>query len=66
MEDYKKTQLPDADSFGKIILADGNYIGDIWCYSININEEPNAMLSYCIFEKSCWSQGIATKAVGIF
>lgn len=66
LEAYKETLLPNANSYGKIIKANRNYIGDIWCYCINVNEEPNAMLSYCIFEKSYWSQGIATKAVAMF
>lgn len=66
LADYKKTLLPDAGSYGKIIMVNGIYIGDIWCYCIDVNEEPNAMLSYCIFEKAYWSQGIATQAVAMF
>ena len=66
LEDYTRTLLPDARSYGKIILADGNYIGDIWCYGIDMNEEPNAMLSYCIFEEDYWGQGIGTEAAALF
>lgn len=66
LEEYRKTLLPNAVSYGKTIVAKGEYIGDIWCYCINVNKEPNAMLSYCIFEKQYWSQGIATKAVAKF
>ena len=66
LEDYRKTLLPDAKSYGKTIIANGNYIGDIWCYSIDINDKPNAILSYCIFEKAYCSQGIATEAVALF
>ena len=66
LEDYRKTLLPDAKSYGKTIIANGNYIGDIWCYCIDLNQNPNAMLSYCIFEKAYWSQGIATAAVALF
>ena len=66
LEDYRKTLLANAKSYGKIIIADGDYIGDIWCYCIDVNEEPNAMLSFCIFEKAYWSQGIATEAVDLF
>ena len=29
-------------------------------------ETPNAMLSYCIFEKSCWGKGIASRALSLF
>ncbi len=66
LADYKKTLLPDAGSYGKTIIVNGIYIGDIWCYCIDANEEPNAMLSYCIFEKTYWSRGIATQAVAMF
>lgn len=66
LEEYRKTLLPNAVSYGKTIVAKGEYIGDIWCYCINVNKEPSAMLSYCIFEKQYWSQGIATKAVAKF
>ena len=66
LEDYKETLLANAKSYGKTIIADGNYIGDIWCYCIDVNEEPNAMLSFCIFEKAYWSQGIATESVALF
>lgn len=66
LEDYRETLLANAKSCGKIIIADGNYIGDIWCYCIDENEEPNAMLSFCIFEKEYWSRGIATEAVALF
>ena len=66
LADYELTRLPNANSYGRTIIANGNYIGDIWCYCIDLNQEPNAMLSYCIFEKVYWSQGIATKAAAMF
>ena len=66
LTDYRETLLPNANSYGRTIIANGNYIGDIWCYCIDADEEPNAMLSYCIFEKAYWSQGIATEAVAMF
>lgn len=40
--------------------------GDVWCYCIDKAEEPNAMLSYCVFETSCWGRGIASEAVALF
>ena len=64
--DYKKTQLPGASSFGKTIYVNGEYMGDIWCYCMDLEEEPNAMLGYCLFEKSLWGKGIATEAVKLF
>ena len=66
VEDYRKTQLPGASSYGRTIYADGKYVGDIWCYCIDLNEEPNAMLSYCVFEKELWGKGVAAKAVELF
>ena len=66
LENYRKTLLPGAASFGRTIYADGEYVGDIWCYCIDPEERPNAMLSYCIFEKKCWGQGIGTAALRVF
>ncbi|MCM1182966.1 MAG: GNAT family N-acetyltransferase [Roseburia sp.] len=66
LADYRETSRPNANSYGKTIIANGDYIGDIWCYCIDVNKEPNAMLSYCIFEKAYRSQGIATKAISMF
>ncbi len=66
LRDYQATRLPDATSYGRTILVDGSYVGDVWCYSLKKQEEPNAMLSYCLFEPACWGKGIATRAVGMF
>ena len=64
--DYEKTLLPGATSFGQTIYVDGAYVGDVWCYCMDPEEEPNAMIGYCIFEKSLWGKGIATRAVKRF
>ena len=66
LDDYRKSLLPTAASFGRIIRLDGKHVGDIWCYCINRAEEPNAMLSYCVFDVSCWNTGVATQAVSLF
>lgn len=66
LSDYRKTLLLSSTSFGRIIRVDGNYIGDIWCYCIDKSETPNAMLSFCVFDKACWNKGIASKAVSLF
>ena len=66
LEDYKKSQAPDACSFGQTIYVDGKYVGDVWCYCIDMDDEPNCMLSFCIFELEYWSKGIATTAVNMF
>ena len=66
LADYEKTRLPGATSFGQTILADGRYVGDIWCYCINMEDEPNCMVSFCVFEQESWSKGIATAALKLF
>lgn len=66
MDDFYKTCQPDATSYGRTIYADDRYVGDIWCYCIGEEEEPDAMLSYCVFEKHCWGKGIATRALELF
>ena len=66
LEDYEQTLLPDAESYGLTVYVDGKYVGDIWCYCIDMDNEPNCMLSYCIFEPEYWSKGIATTAVKMF
>jgi len=66
LKDYYDSLLPGASSFGKTILADGAYIGDIWCYCIDPHSEPNAMLSFCIFDEKYRSRGIMTEAVSLF
>ena len=66
VEDYKKTLEPDAASFGQTIYADGVYVGDIWCYCIDLEQQPNAMVGYCLLEKSLWGRGIATEALRQF
>ncbi len=64
--DYEKTLLPSSTSYGRTIYADEHYIGDVWCYCIDCNDTPNAMISYCIFQTEYWNQGIATEAVKLF
>ena len=66
LEDFEKTLLPNANSFGQTIYVDGAYIGDVWCYCIDLTDEPNCMISYCIFEPDHRSKGIATAAVSMF
>ena len=64
--DYEETLLPNATSFGQTVYVNGKYIGDVWCYCMDREEEPNCMLSFCIFEPDYWSKGIATAAVNMF
>lgn len=62
----EEAQKPGASSYGQTIYYGETYIGDIWCYNMDIEESPNGMLSYCIFDKMFWNKGIATEAVGLF
>ena len=64
--DYEKTLLPSSTSYGRTIYVDDHYIGDVWCYCIDYDDTPNAMISYCIFQTEYWNQGIATEAVKLF
>lgn len=66
LADYEKTLLPDATSFGLTILADGRYVGDVWCYCIAPTDTPGCMLSYCVFDRSVRNMGAATGAVRAF
>ena len=66
IEDYEKTLLPNEISFGQTVHVDGKYVGDVWCYCIDLDDKPNCMLSFCIFELEYWSKGIATEAVKMF
>ncbi len=66
LADYEQTLLPDAQSFGQTVYVDGKYVGDVWCYCIDMDDEPNCMLSFCIFELEYWNKGIATTAVKKF
>ncbi len=33
---------------------------------MDLTQRPNAMVSYCVFEKSLWGRGIATAAMEAF
>ena len=63
---FRQAQEPGASSFGRTIYADGRYVGDVWCYGIQHEEAPDAMLSYCVFDKALWGRGVATEAVRLF
>lgn len=64
--DYEQTLLPEATSYGRTILCDGQYVGDVWCYCIRPGDTPGAMVSYCVFETTCHGSGIATRALSLF
>ncbi len=66
LADYEKTLLPGAASFGQTIWTDEVYVGDVWCYCIDPEDTPNAMVSYCVFLPDYRCKGIATEAVSLF
>jgi len=63
---FERSQLEGATSYGKVIYCDGQYIGDVWCYGIDEDNEKMAMLSIVIFEKAQWGKGIGVKAAEAF
>lgn len=66
LADYRETLEPGAKSYGRTILADGQYVGDVWCYAMDRSGDPQAMVSYCVFEQALWGRGIAAQALGLF
>lgn len=66
LDDFRKTLLPSATSYGRIIRADGVYLGDVWAYCIDRKNDPNAMLGFCVFDGTSRNKGIATAAVALF
>ena len=66
LRNYEATRKPDASSYGRTIYVDGKYVGDVWCYGIDLTQTPQTMISYCIFDKSCWGKGIMTSALAQF
>ncbi len=66
LSDFRKTQEPGASSFGRTIYAGGQYVGDVWCYGIDPAGDPQAMVSYCVFETALWGRGAATEALRLF
>lgn len=66
MAEFRKSQAPGAASYGRTIYADGRYVGDVWCYGIDRQGEPQAMVSYCVFEQGLWGRGAASGALRLF
>lgn len=50
---------PMPTGFGQTIWADGEYVGDIWCFCIDRSQQPNAMLV-----PLCQGDGDRASAVG--
>lgn len=63
---YEETLKPGARSFGQVIYVDDKYIGDIWCYGIDEDDEKQAFVSIVIFDKTYWGKGIGEHALKQF
>ena len=66
LSDFRKTQEPGANSYGRTIYVDGQYAGDVWCYCMDPSGDPQAMVSYCLFQQSLQGRGAATEALRLF
>ena len=66
LADFRRSREPGADSFGRTVWLEGRYIGDVWCYAMDPAGDPQAMVSYCVFQQSLWGRGIASRALGLF
>ena len=66
LSDFRKTQEPGASSYGRTIYVDGQYAGDVWCYCMDPSGDPQAMVSYCLFQQSLQGRGAATEALRLF
>jgi len=63
---FERSEQPGATSFGRTVYLDSAYVGDVWCFGMDAQDVPQAMLSYCLFEEACWGKGAATEAVRLF
>ncbi len=66
LADFRRTREPGAKSFGRTVYAGGQYVGDVWCYGMDPGGDPQAMVSYCVFEQALWGRGVASRALGLF
>lgn len=66
LAEYRKSREPNAKSYGRNIWAGGRYVGDVWCYCMDPAGDPQAMVSYCVFEQALWGRGIASEALRLF
>ena len=65
VEDYRQTLLPGAKSYGRTLWGGGTYAGDVWGYAMDEGGEPQAMVSYCVFEEY-QGKGVAAEGVSLF
>jgi len=63
---FHASQKENATSYGKVIYAEEGYVGDVWCYGIDLVDEKMAMLSIVIFNSDFWGKGIGKQALQKF
>lgn len=66
LRQYEQAQMPGAASFGQVILYDGCYVGDVWCYGIDEENEKQAFVSIVMFDKGVWGKGVGSEALRQF
>ena len=66
LANFVATQNPNSTSYGCTIYVDRGYVGDVWCYGIDVAQIPQSMISYCIFDKCYWGKGVMSRALGLF
>lgn len=66
LADYKASLQEPLQSWGRTIYLGDQYVGDVWCYCIHWEKEPDAMLSFCLFDAAARGKGVAYRAVSLF
>lgn len=66
LADFHSAQVPGASSYGRTIWTGGRYVGDVWCFGMAPRGDPEAMVSYCVFEQALWGKGVASEALRLF
>ena len=65
---YENLPLANQTSYSLVKGVDdqnGTYAGDVWCYAMDEGGEPQAMVSYCVFEEY-QGKGVAAEGVSLF
>jgi ribosomal-protein-alanine N-acetyltransferase len=66
LADYQASLQEPLQSWGRTIYLGNQYVGDVWCYCIHWEKEPDAMLSFCLFDTAVRGKGVAYRAVSLF
>lgn len=63
---YNESYQEGATSFGQTVYVDDKYVGDVWVFGIDEQDEKMAMLSIVIFDKTYWGKGVGNEVVREF